>query len=234
VAESCTGLGATCPADTGLPDGDADGVCDAADNCAAVPNPGQENGDADALGDACDACTNAVPTVAEKPLLLVTKLLAPAGDEGFVFKTFLDDVPASPTVSPVANGLRILVTDSTGATPIDVTLPPGAFDTSTKTGWLVNGAGTSWTYKGPGTATNGVQKALVRAMPSTLGMYLVKVKGKNSTYPVNPSNLPLVGTVVIDTPIAAGGQCGEATFPATAPTRPSCTALASGKTVKCK
>jgi hypothetical protein len=37
-------------------DGDADGACDAADNCPAAANPGQENADGDAWGDACDNC----------------------------------------------------------------------------------------------------------------------------------------------------------------------------------
>lgn len=37
------------------PDSDGDGVEDAADNCPAVDNPGQENYDGDGQGDACDA-----------------------------------------------------------------------------------------------------------------------------------------------------------------------------------
>ncbi|XXX82791.1 DNRLRE domain-containing protein [Sorangium sp. So ce134] len=36
------------------PDGDADGVVDAQDNCPAAANPSQADGDADGLGDACD------------------------------------------------------------------------------------------------------------------------------------------------------------------------------------
>ncbi|HKQ98696.1 MAG TPA: M1 family aminopeptidase, partial [Candidatus Polarisedimenticolia bacterium] len=37
-----------------LPDADADGVPDTADNCTAVANPAQDNLDGDTLGDACD------------------------------------------------------------------------------------------------------------------------------------------------------------------------------------
>ncbi|HZE88327.1 MAG TPA: thrombospondin type 3 repeat-containing protein, partial [Verrucomicrobiae bacterium] len=37
-------------------DADGDGVGDGCDNCPAVPNPGQADGDADGLGDACDPC----------------------------------------------------------------------------------------------------------------------------------------------------------------------------------
>ena len=42
-------VGLACPEDT-----DLDGVCDASDNCGAVPNSFQEDLDADAIGDVCD------------------------------------------------------------------------------------------------------------------------------------------------------------------------------------
>ncbi len=234
VAETCTGTGATCPADTGLPDTDADTVCDAIDNCVLTPNPGQENGDSDALGDVCDPCTNIVPTAAEKQKLTITKLLAPPNDEKLTLKGFLTSVPNSPTIDPLTNGLRVLLTDSLGVTSVDVTIPGGAYDAGTKTGWRANGAGTSWRYKGPGTGTNGLQKAQLKAIPSTPGKYKFNVKGKNGNYPVNTSALPLVGTIVIQTPVAISGQCGEATFPAVPPAKPSCVSASGGKTVKCK
>jgi hypothetical protein len=39
-----------------LPDGDGDNICDAADNCPLISNPGQEDGDGDGAGDVCDVC----------------------------------------------------------------------------------------------------------------------------------------------------------------------------------
>ncbi|RME51970.1 MAG: hypothetical protein D6795_07320, partial [Deltaproteobacteria bacterium] len=37
-------------------DSDADGVCDAIDNCTTAPNPDQEDSEGDRIGDACDLC----------------------------------------------------------------------------------------------------------------------------------------------------------------------------------
>ena len=167
VAENCTGSGASCPADTGLPDTDGDTVCDALDNCVAIANPSQANGDGDALGDACDPCNNIVPTGQEKAKLTLTRLLAPPSDDKVSFKGYFTNVPGAPTIDPVANGMRFLITDSTGSTPVDVTIPGGAYDVATKSGWKVNGSGTSWTYKNAGTVTpliNGIQKMQLKAV----------------------------------------------------------------------
>jgi hypothetical protein len=237
IAENCTGSSVSCPADTGQPDGDGDSVCDALDNCDAIANPGQANGDADALGDACDPCTNIVPTGQEKVKLTLTKLLAPTNDDKLSFKGFFTSVPTSPTIDPLANGMRFLIVDSTGAIPVDVTVPGGAYSAANKVGWKVNGSGTSWTYKNSGTTVpliNGIQKMQLKKISSPPGKYKFGVKGKNGSYPINQANLPLVGTLVIDVPFATTGQCGEAKFPAAPPAKPSCLAVSGGKTVKCK
>jgi hypothetical protein len=85
--------------------------------------------------------------------------LAPANDDKVSFKGFFTYVPTSPTVDPISNGMRFLVQDSTGATPVDVTIPGGAYNGTNKVGWKVNGSGTSWTYKNAGTSGRGSRHA---------------------------------------------------------------------------
>jgi len=237
VAETCTGTGPSCPADTGLPDTDGDTVCDAIDNCVTIANTSQDNNDSDPLGDACDPCTNIVPTVPAKQKLTLSKLLAPATDDKLSFGSFFTAMPSSPTIDPLTNGVRFLIVDSTGAIPVDITVPGGAYSVANKAGWKVNGSGTSWTYKNSGTVVplvNGIQKVQVKKISSTPGKFKVGVKGKNGNYVVNSANLPVVATIVLDVPYASGGQCGEATFPATAPAKPSCVSISGGRTIKCK
>src|SRR5262245_24161348 len=74
LAEVCAGLSIDCPADTGTPDGDGDGTCDALDNCPLVANPTQTDTDGDGAGDACDPCTNV-----RSNQLASTRPPAPAG-----------------------------------------------------------------------------------------------------------------------------------------------------------
>jgi hypothetical protein len=50
---------------------------------------------------------------------------------------------------------------------------------------------------------------------------------------VLPTDLPLKGTLVIDSPLARTGQCGEALFPGPRPI-PSCAFNTSESTLKCK
>jgi hypothetical protein len=62
----------TCVAGTPLPDGDADGICDAVDNCPAVSNPNQANADGDAFGDACETGGSQPLFLADTPFVSST------------------------------------------------------------------------------------------------------------------------------------------------------------------
>jgi cysteine-rich repeat protein len=233
LAETCDGSSAACPADSGLPDSDADTVCDALDNCPADPNTGQDNGDDDPLGDACDPCTGG--SAAIKHQLTLTKLLAPAGDEKLSFKGLATlPFPFVPALDPVATGVRLVVTDAVGTVVVDADVAPGAFDAGSRTGWKVNASATNWTYKNPGTHPQGLTVIGVKTTASAPGLVKAKAKGKNASYPVTPTNLPLVATLVLDPPTAATGLCIEAVWSATPPALPSCSLAAPGAVARCR
>jgi hypothetical protein len=76
-------------------------------------------------------------------------------------------------------------------------------------------------------------KASIRLNPKVPGQVRFVVIGKDGSFAILPSQLPLKGTLVIDAPLAATGQCGEALFPGPKPA-PSCALNGRGSTVKCK
>jgi hypothetical protein len=216
TAEFCTGSGPTCPADA-LVDDDGDGVDDGVDNCLGVANGSQADGDGDGLGDACDPCTNLVPVFASASRLKLTKQLTPAGDDGLLFKGIVT-VPTTPAIDFVANGVRVLVTDASGAVVVDALVPPG-------TGWKANGSRTRWRFASSA-GVAGISKIRIAGRASAPGTLKFSVKGKNGAFTVSPDALPVRGIFVVDTPLATTGQCGEAT--------PACRIVAKGKTIVCK
>jgi hypothetical protein len=129
--------------------------------------------------------------------------------------------------------VRIVLTGATDATLLDVAIPSGAYNAITKTGWKSNGAQTAWTYKGPGMATQGIQKVGIKLNPKVPGGIKFALKGKDGTYPVTATDVPVTATLVLDAPTATSGQCVEVRFPAAPPTSPSCT-LIGGAALKCK
>jgi hypothetical protein len=225
--ESCTGSSVSCPADTGLPDGDHDGTCDVKDNCLDAPNEGQADGDADGTGDACDPCTNTRPAFATKAVLRVTRLATPPGDDGLTFKGTIT-VPTSPPIDPRAVGVRLLLDGAAMAPILDATIPGGAYDPLTRRGWTANPSGTRFVWRDRSSQPiGGLTSITVRA--TAAGVVTFSVTGKDASYPVGPADLPLRGTLVLDSPIATGGQCGETLAPPM-----QCKRSANGASVVCK
>jgi len=214
--EFCSGASPTCPADGGI-DTDSDGVTDDLDNCVVVPNTDQVNRDDDALGDACDPCTNLVPVFATKPKIKLTKQTTPPGDDGLKFSGAIV-VPTTPAIDPATNGVRVLLTDHTGTDVVDVTIPGG-------TGWKTNKTGTTWSFASA-TGVEGITKVRVKQKKSAAGTLRFSVKGKKGAFAVATTALPVVGTFVVDSPLAKDGQCGEA--------MPTCRVTAKGRTIACR
>ena len=219
-------------------DSDGDGLCDNADNCPNVSNPGQQDADGDGKGDACDPCNNIIPVFATSPRVTVTRITPPPGDDRFRFSGEIAlPYPYAPPLDPVTKGVRILLTTAGNRDVIDATIPGGVFNPATKVGWTRNLSNTSFDYKN---ASNGV-------VPLIAGIYHVVLRdrshthpghlkfvvtGKKGSYAVFANELPVKGTIVIDSPQATNGQCGEAVFPDAG--GPTCAYSSSGRTLKCK
>jgi 6-phosphogluconolactonase (cycloisomerase 2 family) len=227
--EFCTGADPACPPDTGPRDVDSDAIPDGLDNCPATADSTQDDSDGDGKGDACDPCSNVVPVFARKASVSVGKLGGPNGDEGLKFKGEIA-VPPSPLIDPLENGIRIMLEDSAGVSILDGVIP-GGFDPSTGAGWKVNTSRTRWQYKNR-SGLQGIVKVKLTQRSSTPGTILFVVTAKNGHYAVSPTHIPVRGTVVIDSPVAMTGQCGEAVFPG-AP-GPRCTLNARGTTLACR
>jgi len=221
-AEQCSGTSASCPADVRAADSDGDGVCDLLDNCPNVPNPDQADSDHDGIGDACDPCTNIVPVFATGARIKIRRLNIPGGNVLRMKGRMA--VPTTPSIDPAAKGVRILLSDAQGGSMLDVIIPDGA-------GWTSNRAGTAWRYRNPGEA-HGITLVRIRLL-SAPGLLNFQVSGKHGSYGVSPAAMPLKGTLVIDSPVAQTGQCGELLFAGPAPA-PRCAFNASRRTLRCK
>jgi hypothetical protein len=232
VAESCDGTSGVCPPDQLEADGDGDGVCDLQDVCPTIADPTQADSDGDGIGDACDPCTNLGPRFVVQAKLTMQKLGGAAGDDRIKFTGSLT-IPTSPAVDPITKGLRLILTDATGATVVDAIVPGGAYSAATRAGWTRNGTLTAFTYKNSGKFVpfpGGIGKVTLKKAPA-VGQWRFGITGKAGTYPIAAGGLPVSATVIIDAPQATTGQCADAIFPGPRPA-PSCTLV--GTTLKCR
>jgi len=132
------------------------------------------------------------------------KLGAPGGNETLRLRgEFI--VVTSPPIDPLANGLRVVVTDSAGGTVFDTTLP-GGFDPVTGAGWVVRG--TRWRYASGDRAIKG----RVKRRAAVPGQLLVSVSARRQTLSVAPTGRPLALRLDVNPVYAATLQCGELTF----------------------
>jgi len=202
TAEVCNGSVGTCPADTGVVDGDGDGACDPLDDCPSVADPAQTDADGDGEGDACDPCTNVQPVVGVKTKLTMSKLSPPGGDDRVKFKGSIT-VPTAPAIDPPTKGIRLLITDANGVA-IDAIVPGGPL-------WKAGTGRPVWVYRDHLGTYDGITKVSLKERVPGSGELKFTVQGKLGTYgrPIPPT---VKATLVIDSPVAAGGQCGESTY----------------------
>ena len=201
---------------TGAPDADEDGYPDAADDCPSVFDPQQRDADGDGIGDACESAGGGCAATVQDGKLVLTKLQTPPGDDGLTWSGLLAPL-AGASPDPVATGVRVLVADAS-ATLLDVTVPGGAYDKLTKTGWKVKR--TTWTWQG---ALSGLTK--VKLVGKTPGTVKLTVTVRGAAFPPSTA-LPLRARLVVD---GAAGRCGETAF-----TAAGCVAQTTKGKVTCK
>ena len=219
------------------PDTDGDGIPDALDDCPTVADPSQTDTDNDGFGDACDLCTNTLPSFADRAKVIVGKLNTAPGDDTIKIKGRCIPFQETPTIDPVTNGMRLVMQDNLGNSPLDVFIPGGAYSTVVKAGWKVHTFPTGMTaqYTNAGTIIpliNGMKK-LKLVLKTGLGITKFSAVGKGGSYPIPVGAEPVKVTFIAAPPIGSNGQCCEMFFPGPSPT-PACAFLGGGATLRCK
>src|SRR5579885_3592940 len=74
--------------------------------------------------------------IAPKAKLVLKGFNRPPGQDRLVFKGVVSGLPTTPPLDPVTSGIRLLIEGANGTgNVLDVTVPPGAFSSTTGTGW---------------------------------------------------------------------------------------------------
>lgn len=146
-------------------------------------------------------------------------------------KIALLPLPLDPPFDPIARGARVLLEDGSGDVLLDETLPGGAYDRTTSTGWRHKDGGKSWVYVRPTSA--GIHHLVLKRTPRSENVYAFAADARLEGTPVpSPAELPLTATLVIDAPVAEDGQCGTVQFGA-GPSTPACE-VRKGPRLVCK
>jgi len=209
LEDFCDG-GVDCPADAVKPDTDLDGLCDEQDNCPTIADPTFADEDGDGDGNVCDACTNILPVDIENPVILVKRIHTPESDDTLKFAGLVT-VPTSPTIDPIAKGVRFRFEDPDGNEVLDVTIPGGAYNAALRVGWKATTAG--WKYRNVGRIVpliKGINTITLTKDKVVPGRIKFQFAGKKGLYPIFPDEIPLKVSFVVDSPFAQTGQCGEA------------------------
>jgi hypothetical protein len=212
-----------------------DGAGNGADNCCSATCTLVDD-DGDGVCNAADPCTG--PQAAARPKIVITRVDTPPGDDKLKMKAELTfSLPFTPALDPLANGIRVLI-DDTVANLLDLTIPGGGFADPPGAGWKVNATVpiSKWTWVDntlapPSNITTVVVQDKSTKVP---GLVKVRVRGKNGSFGTFTANPPLRALLVLDSPTAETGQCGELTFPGPPPDVPSCGFNATGSVFKCK
>ncbi len=161
------------------------------------------------------------------------------GQKKIVFSTEftvpIDDTSGEPdpAIDPLNNGFRIaLVDEDEVAAPTlwSGSVEGGAYDKATKTGWKVNKAGTTWTFKGRD-REDGIIKVVVKTLyRKEPGLVKVKVVAKNAA--VAGVDGPVQGEISLH-PAGFCHRCAQTAF-SVPPAAEFCVANGAGTGLICR
>jgi Thrombospondin type 3 repeat len=177
---------------TVLPDADADGVTDAADNCPSAANADQADADKDGLGDACDL----LPPATIPPVAGVSAVVSVVSGEVFV------KLPAHVPLG--FRGLRAPFQES-GFVPLKgaASLPVGTTVDAQRGEIALSAAANGFA---PGSRRARLQQARVRAGIFALRQAKLRKKAKKATK--IPATIALVSAAGAQAPCARGPSKG--------------------------
>jgi hypothetical protein len=219
-------LAGTCGDGVRDPEEDCDGGACPASCCVA-------DADGDGWCDSVDPCTG--PSAVDRVRLQATRVRGGRMLGGRLrlsgTVTLADSLDPPP--DPAAQGLRVLVGDT-----LDVTIPAGTYDSSTRSGWVAEGGSDSsrrWTYRdGTGVAPDGVSRVVLREVTEDGARTLrVDVRAGAGRWDAVVAASPDTATLVFAPGRAPRRQCGEVTF-ADRPDTAQCRVRRSGAGISCR
>jgi hypothetical protein len=154
--------------------------------------------------------------------------LVEGNDELTVRATAELGLQATPPIDPIAKGLRLLVEDGLRGIVADTTIPPGAYDAGTRTGWRVSANGTRWKFSAPQAPGRlRVRRATVKMKPGDPSGIAVEVRSNRGEFTRGLRPLPYAADIVFD---GLALQCVHLGIFAPA----TCPLIRAGTTVSCR
>ena len=218
TTDACDAAG-TCahpPGAAGLPCLDDTIACtaDVCDATGACTHPLLLDTDSDGLCDALDECSLGITL--EPTRLKISGFGTSADDDRLAIRSAaMLPLPITPPIDPASHGLRLLLRDGSGGSLLDVTVPPGAWSSSTGTGWTVK-PGNRFQFRSPTPLGGAIRTVRVQVPPTPLGRVRVTITGAGGSFLAGGFALPPRLTVLFDPPATPSAQCAEATFTAAA------------------
>lgn len=208
------------------------------DNCPIDYNPSQIDRDIDALGDECDPCTNVTGErdMEPKTVLVLRRINTDRqiGNDGLFLKGRLN-LPtgtAFADLDPMAEGLRMVLTNAVGQGLTDDAVPGVAFPgVRGSRGWRQTNAGKGWRYRDRTSAPiAGIAKIVIkdvsRKYPDNLQ---ILVNARKGIFPVVTSDMPIKASITLGGSVSALlDRCGETAFEP-----PDCSFNRSGSALRC-